>query len=38
MSQSQPDENELLRLKDSPRPDDLREANRPVDRLFGLFR
>jgi hypothetical protein len=29
---------DLLRLKDSPRRDDLRKADRPVDRLLALFR
>ena len=32
------DDAQLLRLKDSPRPSDLAQANRPVDRLFELFR
>jgi len=38
MAQKEPDTTELLRLKDSPRPDDLRKANRPIDRLLDLFR
>jgi hypothetical protein len=29
---------DLLRLKDSPRRGDLRKADRPIDRLFALFR
>jgi hypothetical protein len=38
MAQKQPDGTELLRLKNSPRRTDLQKANRPVDRLFDLFR
>jgi hypothetical protein len=39
MSQRRPASDvELLRLKDTPRPADLRKANRPVDRLLDLFR
>lgn len=38
MAQKQADEVELLRLKNSPRRTDLQKANRPVDRLFDLFR
>jgi hypothetical protein len=38
MAQKQPESPELLRLKDSPRRTDLQKANRPVDRLFELFR
>ena len=33
-----PTEAELLRLKDSPRPEDLEKARRPIDRLLELFR
>ncbi len=38
MTQKRPTKDELLRLKDTPRRDDLRAANRPIDRLLDLFR
>lgn len=39
MSQRRPaSETELLRLKDTPRPADLRKASRPIDRLLDLLR
>jgi len=38
MTQKQPDRAELLQLKNSPRRTDLQKANRPIDRLFDLFR
>jgi hypothetical protein len=38
MAQKQPEEADLLRLKDSPRRTDLQKATRPIDRLLELFR
>jgi len=38
MTEKRPTESELVRLKDNPRHDDLRAANRPIDRILDLFR